>query len=142
MKKFSIILVGLLTTGTFQFAQEETKAEKIRPSPMSYEQRVERGFGQLFEPLWAGDRPGWLRREESDRQTQKVEITIIHRGPMNRGEFRQGLQRSKGPMMNRRGMRLCQQCQEQIQPKCFYNDDRPRRQQNRQQNRQHRGGRQ
>jgi hypothetical protein len=142
MKKLSIILLGLLASGTFLFAQEENKVEKVRPYPMSYEQRVERGFGQVFEPLWAGDRPAWIRREESNRQTQRVEITVTHRGPMNRGEFRQGRgpMGPRGPMMHQRGMQfrkemqLCPQCQNHMPKKHVRGGDRP-------QGRQHRGGR-
>jgi hypothetical protein len=111
MKKLSIILLGLLASGTFLFAQEENKVEKVRPYPMSYEQRVERGFGQMRGPMNCGEfRQG--------------------RGPMG----------PRGPMMHQRGMQfrkemqLCPQCQKHMPKKHVRGGDRP-------QGRQHRGGR-
>jgi hypothetical protein len=155
MKKLSLLLVSLLAFGTITFAQEENKIEKIRPYPQSYEQRVERGFGQPKEVEYAGQKPEWMqnraqRRYDMSRQVQLEVRTrdgkFQSRGPvmmrnqehrgrgpmaMNRGEFRGG---PRGPMMHRRGqeMQVCDQCQRHMQKRHFRGGP---------QGRQHRGGR-
>ena len=53
--KLLIVLV-LLTLATGTFAQDS--------KPLTYEQRVERGFGQHRDPRFAGDKPVWLKREQ------------------------------------------------------------------------------
>jgi len=132
MKKLSLLLVGLLAFGTITFAQEENKVEKIRPYPQSYEQRVERGFGQRHGPRWAGDKPEWMQNRGPAMMRNQEQRG---RGPMvmNRGEFRGG---PRGPMMHRRGqgMQVCDQCQRHMQKKHFRGGPQG-------QGRQHRGGR-
>lgn len=115
MNKLLIILTGFFATGTFTFAQEETR--KVRPQPQSYEQRVERGFGQLFEPLWAGDRPAWFKREEAENRTQRIEIVIEHKG-MGR-QFR-------GRESMRQCCPFCEKHKEMVEKKPF-NKKEPRR---------------
>ena len=126
MNRFSVILIGLLAFGTTTFAQEETKVEKVRPQQQSYEQRVERGFGQRQEPRWAGDRPGWMRQFEQPA-----------RGPMG-PQFRSGQFGPRGPMMGQgrqfrggfrgevtiqRGCLLCEKHKEMVSKKHFAKKD-------------------
>jgi hypothetical protein len=88
--------ISLLFSLMFSVMLSSQEAPSVRPdAPMSghlsYIQRVERGFGQRQEPRWAGDRPDWLREEEREGKTQRIEIVIT--GDMrNRMQFRGGMQ--------------------------------------------------
>jgi hypothetical protein len=85
--KTPIIFAILMALTTSAFAQNASDQRPLRQGPISYEQRVSRGFGQLEEPRWAGDRPAWMRRGEQ-----------AQRGPMG-PQFRAGQGGPRGPMM-------------------------------------------
>ena len=89
-------------------AQETNVPEQrgIRQGPVPYMERVGRGFGQLREPRWAGDRPDWMVQRENVNNHQRIIIIInqCQRGPM---AFNRGMERGpRGPMMGQgRGFR-------------------------------------
>lgn len=101
MNKLSIILLAVIVMASVNLTAQ---------GPIPYEQRIERGFGQREEPRWAGDRPGWMRREESNRQIQRQELTIINRDV-------QSPRRSFSRRYN-----VCSQCQKHM------NNSRPQNQ--------------
>lgn len=57
-------------------------------APVSYEKRVEHGFGQLREPRFAGDKPEWLKQEEADKRIHRSEVKIITESPNGKPMFR------------------------------------------------------
>jgi hypothetical protein len=105
--KLSLIMSGIFMTSALIFCQDtnDNKQTTVGRPSISYEKRVEHGFGQLQEPRWAGDRPEWLRQEEADKRISRSEITINHRnvsddtvgGQRFRGD------RRNGPMVSRFG---------------------------------------
>lgn len=117
MKFLPILVATLLLMGTS--VAQDTNNQPVRPERMPYMERLERGFGQMREPRFAGDRPEWMKKEEADKRVQKLEITIEHRGPrgpmMNRGGFRGG---PRGPMMNQeKSCPLCEKHQKKVDNK-------------------------
>ena len=87
-----LIILALLTLATGTFAQDG--------KPLTYEQRVERGFGQHRDPRFAGDKPEWMSREQkiySDGAVQrgcplcrKHEKMMIKKHKMNKFRHNRG----------------------------------------------------
>lgn len=81
--------------------------EKVIPQPepkpldrsMTYEKRIEHGFGQVQEPRWAGDKPQWMRQSQNNENNRGPQLQGPPqrgpRGPMFRGGQPEG---SRGPM--------------------------------------------
>ena len=129
MKILTSILSIMCLTSIFAVAQEVTAPEQrsIRQGPVPYMERVERGFGQLREPRWAGDRPDWMAQRGNMNHPQRIQIIIINQCPQGPMTFNRGMERGpRGPMMGQgRGFRGGRE----MTPRNHDNnrDERPRR---------------
>jgi len=125
MKFLPILIATLLLMGTS--VAQDTNNQPVRPDRLPYMERLERGFGQIREPRFAGDRPEWLKKEESDKRVQRLEITVEHRGP--RGPMMSG---RGGKMMNQeKSCPLCEKHQKKIEKKMTKKHDKKQKNQHR-----------